>query len=65
MKKTISVYVLGERFEISLEDEFLEYVKEDLLKLQNPSPKELLFFVLEKNKKEYKLLKKIEKTRKK
>lgn len=65
MKKTISVYVLGEKFEISLEEEFLEYVKEDLLKLQNPSPKEILFFVLEKNKKEYELLKKIEKVGKK
>lgn len=65
MKKTISVYVLGEKFEISLEEEFLEYVKDDLLRLQNPSPKELLFFVLEKNKREFELLKKLEKTEKK
>jgi len=61
MKKTISVYVLGEKFEISLEDEFFEFIKEDLLKLQNPTPKELLFFILEKNKKEYEILKKVEK----
>jgi len=60
MKKTISVYVLGEKFEISLEDEFFEFIKEDLLKLQNPTPKELLFFILEKNKKEYEILKKVE-----
>jgi hypothetical protein len=59
--KKISLTVLGEKFEISLEDEFFEYVKEDLIKLQNPTPKELLFLILEKNKKEYELLKKVEK----
>ncbi len=65
MKKNIILYVMGEKFEISLEDEFLEFVKADLLKLQNPTPKDLLFFILEKNKKEYELLKKLEKAEKK
>jgi len=59
--KKISLNVLGEKFEISLENEFFEYVKDDLIKLQNPTPRELLFFILEKNKKEYEILKKVEK----
>jgi hypothetical protein len=59
--KKISLKVMGEKFEIELEDEFFEYVKEDLIKLQNPTPKDFLFFILEKNKKEYELLKKVEK----
>jgi hypothetical protein len=50
--KKISLSVLGEKFELELEDEFFEFVKEDLLKLQNPTPKELLFLFL-KNKKEH------------
>ena len=62
MKKNITLYVMGEKFELSLEEEFFEYIKNDLLTLQNPTPKELLFFVLEKNKKVFELLKKIEKT---
>ena len=62
MKKNITLYVMGEKFELSLEEEFFDYVKNDLLTLQNPTPKELLFFVLEKNKKVFELLKKIEKT---
>ena len=49
--KKIFLSVLGEKFEIELEDEFFEFVKEDLLKIQNPTPKELLFLML-KNKKE-------------
>jgi len=56
--KTITLYVLGEKFEISLEEEFFEYSKEDLITLQK---KELLFFVLEKDKKLYELLKRLEK----
>ena len=60
--KTITLYVLGEKFEISLEEEFFEYSKEDLITLQKiSSPKELLFFVLEKDKKLYELLKRLEK----
>ena len=54
---------MGEKFEILLEEEFFEYVKEDLLKLQNPTPKELLFFILEKDKKIYELIKKIERVK--
>ena len=65
MKKNISLYIMGEKFELLLEEEFFEYVKDDLLKLQNPTPKELLFFILEKNKKEYELLEKLEKWDKK
>ena len=49
--KKISLSVLGEKFEIELEDEFFDFVKDDILKLQNPTPKELLFLFL-KNKKE-------------
>ncbi len=60
MKKNITIYIMGEKFDLILEEEFFEYVKDDLLKLQNPTPKELLFFVLEKNKKLYEILKKIE-----
>jgi len=59
--KKISLTVMGEKFEITLEDDFFEFVKEDLIKLQNPTPKDLLFLILEKNKKEYEILKKIEK----
>jgi len=59
--KKISLTVMGEKFEITLEDDFFEFVKEDLVKLQNPTPKDLLFLILEKNKKEYEILKKIEK----
>ena len=61
MKKNISLYIMGEKFDMSLDEEFFEYIKEDLKKIQNPTPKELLFFVLEKNKKEYELLEKLEK----
>jgi hypothetical protein len=53
MKKRISLSVMGEKFEIELDEEFFEYVREDLLKIQNPTPKELLFLILQKNKKEY------------
>ena len=48
--KKVSVFVLGEKFELGLEDEFFEYVKDDLLKLQNITPKKLLGLILEKNK---------------
>jgi len=62
MKKNITIYIMGERFELSLEEEFLNYCRDDLLKLQNPTPKDLLFLILEKNKKEFEILKKIEKS---
>ena len=59
--KKISISVLGEKFELNLEDEFFEYVKEDLLKLQNISPKDLLALILEKNKNCYEFEKKVKK----
>ncbi|GAB6045175.1 hypothetical protein JCM11957_07730 [Caminibacter profundus] len=63
--KKISVSIMGEKFELELEEEFFEFVKEDLVKLQNPTPRELLFLVLEKNKKEFTTKKEIEKILKK
>ncbi len=57
--KKISISVMGEKFELELEDEFFEFVKEDLLKIQNPTPKELLFWVLQKNKEDFEKEKKI------
>ena len=59
--KKIALSVMGEKFELELEEEFFEFVKEDLAKLQNPTPKDLLYLVLEKNQKEYKTQKEIEK----
>jgi len=50
MKKRLSISVMGEKFEIELEEDFFEFVKEDLIKIQNPTPKELLFIILKKNK---------------
>ena len=61
MKKNVTLYVMGEKFDILLEEEFFEYIKEDLLKIQNPTPKDLLFLILEKNKEIYEILKKLEK----
>ena len=57
--KKISISVMGEKFELEMEDEFFDFVKEDLQKIQNPTPKELLFFVLEKNKREFEDMKRI------
>ncbi|WP_456480436.1 hypothetical protein [Nautilia sp.] len=59
--KKISISVLGEKFEIELEDEFFEFVKEDLKKIQNPTPKEILYLFLENKKEQFELNKKIEK----
>ena len=59
--KKIALSVMGEKFELELEEEFFEFVKEDLLKIQNPTPRELLYLILEKNQKEYKTQKEIEK----
>jgi hypothetical protein len=61
MKKKISLSVMGEKFEIELEEEFFEFVREDLEKIQNPTPKELLFLILQKNKKEYETNKQLQK----
>jgi len=59
----ITIYILGEKFNLSMEDEFFEYVREDLQKLQDiTTPKEVLSFFLDKSKKEFdneKILKKI------
>jgi len=57
--KKIDVSVLGEVFELNLEDDFYEFVKEDLEKLQNPRPKDLLYFFLKKAQNEYKLQKEL------
>ena len=57
--KKIFLSVLGEKFEIELEDEFFEFVKEDLLKIQHPTPKELLFLILKNKKKVFETEKKI------
>jgi hypothetical protein len=51
--KKISISVMGEKFELEMEDEFFEFVKDDLFKIENPTPKELLFFILQKNKKDF------------
>ncbi|WP_456469855.1 hypothetical protein [Caminibacter sp.] len=57
--KKISVSIMGEKFELELEDEFFEFVKEDLFKLQNPTPKDLLFLILQKNKEQFETIKEI------
>jgi predicted DNA-binding ribbon-helix-helix protein len=59
--KKVTISVMGEKFEIELEDEFFEFVKDDLAKVQKMTPKELLVFVLEKNKREFELTKRVEK----
>jgi len=58
--KKISTFVLGEKFEIEIEDEFFEFIKDDLLKLQNPTPKELLFLFLKNKKELFEYYKKLE-----
>ena len=58
--KKISTFVLGEKFEIEIEDEFFEFIKDDLLKLQNPTPKELLFLFLKNKKELFQYYKKLE-----
>ncbi|ROR39853.1 hypothetical protein [Caminibacter pacificus] len=60
MKKKISLWVMGEKFELEMEEEFLEFAKEDLIKIQNPTPRDLLFFVLEKNKEKFETEKKLQ-----
>ena len=63
--KNITIYVMGEKFNLSIEEEFFEFVKEDLQKIQNATPKDILKFVLDKNKKEFESKKKLEKLLKK
>jgi predicted nucleotidyltransferase len=59
MKKRLSLSVMGEKFEVELEEEFFEFIKDDLLKIQNPTPKDLLFLILRKNKEIFNTQKKI------
>jgi hypothetical protein len=59
--KKISISVLGEKFELELEEEFFEFVKDDLLKIQHPTPKELLFLILKNKKEIFETGKKLEK----
>ena len=49
--KKISLSFLGEKFEIELEEEFFEFVKDDIKKLKNATAKDILMLIL-KNKKE-------------
>ena len=42
MKKSILISILGEKFEVYVEEEFFEFVKNDIENLQNPTPKEML-----------------------
>ena len=58
--KKISTFILGEKFEIEIEEEFFEFIKDDLLKLQNPTPKELLFLFLKNKKELFQYYKKLE-----
>ena len=57
--KKISLSVLGEKFEIELEEEFFEYVKDDLKEIQNPTPRDILFLILKNRKAEFEKDKKI------
>ncbi len=57
--KKLTISLMGEKFELELEDEFFEFVKDDLVKLQHSTPKELLFLILQKNKKEFEINKKL------
>jgi len=57
--KKLTISLMGEKFELELEDEFFEFVKNDLVKLQHSTPKELLFLILQKNKKEFEINKKL------
>jgi hypothetical protein len=52
---------MGEKFELELEEEFFEFIKDDLIKIQNPTPKELLVLFLNQNKKIFELNKNIKK----
>ncbi len=61
MKKKLSLSVMGEKFELELEEEFFEFIKDDLIKIQNPTPKELLVLFLNQNKKIFELNKNLKK----
>jgi len=68
--KKIKIYLVGQKFEIEIEDEFYEYIQEDIMNLNNSNSqiKELLNLILkekyisyENDKKMKKILKKLEK----
>jgi len=68
--KKIKIYLIGQKYEIELEDDFYEYIQEDINKLNNSNNqiKDLLHLFLEEkflsyknNKKIISLLKKLEK----
>jgi hypothetical protein len=60
MKKSILISILGEKFEVYVEEEFFEFVKNDIENLQNPTPKEMLNIFLSLKKEIFEINKKIE-----
>ena len=68
--KKIKIYSVGQKFEIEIEDEFYEYIKDDIVKLNNSTSqiKDLLNLILkeryisyENDKKMKKIIKRLEK----
>jgi len=68
--KKIKIYLVGQKFEIEIEDEFYEYIKDDIVKLNNSTSqiKDLLNLILkeryisyENDKKMKKIIKRLEK----
>ena len=59
--KRISLSFLGEKFEIELEEEFFEFVKDDIKKLKNATAKDILMLILKTKKKSLKIKKKLKK----
>jgi len=68
--KKLKIYLVGQKYELELEDEFYEYIKDDLLTINNSNSqvKDLLNLILSLKYKMYKneqkmtnLLKKLEK----
>jgi len=47
--KKIKIYLIGQKFEIEIEDEFYEYIKDDIQKLNNSQNqiKDLLNLILD------------------
>ena len=59
--KKISLSFLGEKFEIELEEEFFEFVKDDIKKLKNATAKDILMLILKNKKEEFENQEKIKK----
>ena len=68
--KKVKIYLIGQKFEIEIEDEFYEYIKDDIQKLNNSQNqiKDLLNLILkeryisyENDKKMKKIIKRLEK----